>query len=74
MECDVRTPNLRLEPRVCVSSVVQTRENVTCEVCCSQSVTGPYAPVRNWRSAVRQSKTPNQPHDGVDRDNVWNRR
>ena len=38
MECDVRTSNLRLEPRMCVSFNVQTRENVTCEVCCSHSV------------------------------------
>ena len=37
MECDVRTPNLRLEPRVCVSFIVQIRDNLTCEVCCSHT-------------------------------------
>ena len=31
MECDVRTPNLRLEPRMCVSLNVNQRENVTRE-------------------------------------------
>ena len=40
MECEVRTPNLRLEPRVCVAFNVQTRENVTCEVYCSQPPVG----------------------------------
>ena len=31
VKCALRTPNLRLEPRMCVSLNVQTRENVTCE-------------------------------------------
>ena len=33
MRCEMRTPNIRLEPRVCVSN---QRESVTCEVCSSQ--------------------------------------
>ena len=35
VKCALRTPNLRLEPRMCVSN---QRDNVTCEVCCSHPV------------------------------------
>ena len=35
-KCALRTPNLRLEPRMFVSLNVSQREHVTCEVCCSQ--------------------------------------
>ena len=40
MKCALRTPNLSLEPRVCVSLHVNERENVTCEVCCSHPPVG----------------------------------
>ena len=40
MKCALRTPNMRLEPRMCVSSDVNQRENMTCQVCCSHSPVG----------------------------------